>query len=308
MTYNNSISPTMRPAVSLVIVTDDTDLAGQIQHYMQDGVEPSPEILVTSDPRKASAILAKAGLEGIAFYDVRGGDISQHNPLSAIPTISRNGPVICVVDSDVSEVAQAALSSGATDVLAVSDLSNSLLRRAVRYARARREAEHKLARLHLFDPVTSLPSQSLFWEILSLAIRRAKRNRDFFAILLINMENLPEGLSEEISRQDFALQKLAERITPILRGSDTIARFEQHQLAILADSMPRVDDIQIVAQKIIEELAKPLDFDFGRLSVKVAIGISLYPTSALSAEGLLSRATDAMLQARKHDQNFFIFA
>ena len=40
----------------------------------------------------------------------------------------------------------------------------------MRYALARRESERKLTRLRLFDPITSLPSQILFWEILSLAV------------------------------------------------------------------------------------------------------------------------------------------
>ena len=182
------------------------------------------------------------------------------------------------------------------------------MRRAIRYALARRDSERKLTRLRLFDPVTSLPSQILFWEILSLAVRRAKRNRDFFAILLVDIENLPDGHGEDGAYRDLAMRELAERITPILRGSDTIARFEQQQLAILAESMPRIEDIQIVAEKIIDEIGRPLSAGIGPVSLNAAIGISLYPTSATGAEGLLSRATDAMLQARERGTNLFVFA
>ncbi|MDY0871228.1 GGDEF domain-containing protein [Dongia rigui] len=295
-------------AVTLVALTGDADLAGRIKQYAQDAAQEPLTLSVVGDPEKASRALAEAGILGVALYDLRGGGTNHHNLLAAIPIISRSGPVIGLVDSEASQVAQGALAAGATDVLAIADLSGPLLRRAVRYALARRESERKLTRLRLFDPITSLPSQILFWEILSLAVRRAKRNRDFFAVLLVDIENLPDGHGEDGPYRDLAMRELAERITPILRSSDTIARFEQQQLAILAESMPRVEDIQIVAEKIIEEFVKPLDAGGGPLSVNVAIGISLYPTSATGAEGLLSRATDAMLQARDHGSNLFVFA
>lgn len=296
--------------VTLVALTGDSVLAEHIKRLAQ---EESLALALVNDPKKASHALAQAGIQAVAFYDLRGGGTSHHNLLAAIPVISRNGPVIGLVDSEASQVAQAALAAGATDVLSLAELSGSLLRRAIRYALARRDSERQLARLRLFDPVTGLPSQILFWEILALAVRRAKRNRDFFAVLLIDMKNLPnsqseDGQSEEGCYRGLAIQELAERITPILRGSDTIARFEQQQLAILAESMPRVEDIQIVAEKIIEEFAKPLGAESGSRAVNVAIGISLYPTSATGAEGLLSRATDAMLQARARGSNHFVFA
>jgi diguanylate cyclase (GGDEF)-like protein len=308
MPSDTSANSATDAAVTLVTLTGDTVLAGQIERYTRDPGQEPLTALIASDPEKASRALAEAGIQGVALYDLRGGGSSHHNLLAAIPIISRSGPVIGLVDSESSPVAQGALAAGATDVVAIADLSAALLRRAVRYALARRESERKLTRLRLFDPITSLPSQILFWEILSLAVRRAKRNRDFFAVLLVDIENLPDGHGEDGPYRDLAIRELSERITPILRGSDTIARFEQQQLAILAESMPRVEDIQIVAEKIIEEFSKPLNAGGGPLSVNVAIGISLYPTSATGAEGLLSRATDAMLQAREHGSNLFVFA
>ena len=71
--------------------------------------------------------------------------------------------------------------------------------------------------------------------------------------------------------------------------------------------MPRVEDIQIVAEKIIEEVELPLS-DGSPATLEAAIGIALFPTSADSAEDMLARATDAMLQARERGRNRFAFA
>src|SRR4029078_1223599 len=64
------------------------------------------------------------------------------------------------------------------------------LRRAIRYViSAGGESKRRTPRL--FDPGTGLATQLLFWEILGLAARRAKRNRDFFALLLVEIADLP---------------------------------------------------------------------------------------------------------------------
>lgn len=294
--------------MTLVALTGDAGLGADLKRQIAERPSDPLDLVIATDPEATLRALSVAGARGVALYDLRGAGRAHHNLLSAIPIISRAGPVIALVDSDGSQIAQAAAAAGAIDIVAAGDLSAVVLRRAVRYALARRDSERKLARLRLFDPVTSLPSQILFWEILSLAVRRAKRNKDFFAILLVDIENLPDGHGEDGAYQDLAMRELAERITPTLRGSDTIARFEQQQLAILAESMPRVEDIQIVAEKIIEEIGRPLSVGIGPVALNAAIGISLYPTSATGAEGLLSRATDAMLQARERGANMFVFA
>ena len=210
-------------AMTLVALTGDTALATTLRAQVAERPLEPIDLVITGNPDATSKALSSAGDRGAALYDLRGGGSTHHNLLSAIPIISRSGPVIGLVDTESSQIAQAALAAGAIDVIAVGDLSAVLLRRALRYALARRESERKLTRLRLFDPVTNLASQILFWEILSLAVRRAKRNRDFFAILLVDIENLPDGHSEDGPYLDLALRELAERITPILRGSDTIA-------------------------------------------------------------------------------------
>jgi diguanylate cyclase (GGDEF)-like protein len=293
--------------MTLVALSGDAALGAELRRMAAERPQEPLDIVIATDPEATMKALSAAATQGAVLYDLRGGN-GQHSLLSAITNLARSGPVIGLAEHDSVPAAQAAMAAGAIDIIAVGDLSAVVLRRAIRYALARRDAEHKLARLRLFDRITSLPSQILFWEILSLAVRRAKRNRDFFAVLLVDIENLPDGQSADGAYQDLAMRELANRVTPVLRGSDTVARFERQQLALLVESMPRVEDIQIVAEKIIEEICKPLSAGIGPIAVNAAIGISLYPTSALSAEGLLSRATDAMQQARDRGINQFVFA
>ncbi len=220
----------------------------------------------------------------------------------------KDGAPILLLGSDHWADAEQAMSeAGAADVLVPSDLTPSGLRRALRYALARRDAEQQLRRLALFDPVSDLPSQVLFWEILSLAVRRARRNRDFFSVLLIdfNWSVLPVDVADRAV--PVLYRNFAQRIKALMRASDTVASFERSQIVVLAESMPRVEDVQIVAAKILSDINAPVAFEDRYLSVSAAIGIALYPTSGSTAEALISRASQALSSAMERPTNKFVF-
>ncbi|HNB29273.1 MAG TPA: diguanylate cyclase, partial [Alphaproteobacteria bacterium] len=147
----------------------------------------------------------------------------------------------------------------------------------------------------------------LFWEILSLAVRRARRNRDFFSVLLIdfNWSVLPVDVADRAV--PVLYRNFAQRIKALMRASDTVASFERSQIVVLAESMPRVEDVQIVAAKILSDINAPVAFEDRYLSVSAAIGIALYPTSGSTAEALISRASQALSSAMERPTNKFVF-
>jgi len=292
----------------LVVLTGDDSLELTLARLAAE--RPNEPIVISraGDSERAITSLAKSVQRGAFLFDLREAGKSPNNHIGHLPLLSRAGPVVALIDADNPGTAIPAIEAGAIDTITFDDLSASLLRRSVRYALARRDAEQKLARLSLFDQVTGLASQALFWEILGLAVRRAKRNRDYFAIMLVEIENLPGSELLQISERDAVMRTLAERVSTVMRGSDTVSRFETNQIAVLAESMPRVEDVQIVAEKILQELGKPFAVAVAPVTISCAIGISLYPTSAGGAESLVSRASEALNTARERGPNQFAFA
>lgn len=297
-----------QPLISLIVLSGDAGLAPHLQG-LAAGKPHQPVVIVpAATPDLALAALTAAGRNAVVLYDLRHHREAAHQLLSALPVLKRLAPIVVLLDDETAPIATAVGAGGAAEVLAFPDLTPALLGHVLRHALQLRVSEQRLLKLRLNEPVIGIPSQILFWEILSLAVRRARRNRDFLAVLLIDLDNLPDGEGAEAPYRDLALSDLVGRIRPILRGSDTIARLETQQLAILVESMPRVEDIQVVAEKIIEEVELPLSVGGGPVALEAAIGIALFPTSAETAEDMLSRATDAMLQARERGRNRFAFA
>jgi diguanylate cyclase (GGDEF)-like protein len=222
-----------------------------------------------------------------------------------VASMAALGPVIALTGTLDPEVEQSLKRAGAADCLFEEETTPRSLRRAIRYVNLA-GSSNKRRTPRLFDPGTGLATQFLFWEILGLAARRAKRNRDFFALLLMEIGDLPPDGVDAIG--DTVMQIAAERVSNVLRASDTVARFEHHQLALLVESMPRVEDIQIVAQKIMEELGKPFALGDIARSFRAHLGISLYPTSAENADMLIGKAFEALASAKERGKDQFVFA
>jgi GGDEF domain-containing protein len=144
--------------------------------------------------------------------------------------------------------------------------------------------------------------------MLNQAVLRSRRAKDFFSILLMDFDW--PGLSPK-ERED-AIPALfataAQRTRKLMRGTDTVARLDKAQIAVLAVSMPRVEDVQVVAERLVADLAAPADFNGKAYNGNFAIGIALFPTSATDPESLVSRASHAMASAREHGGNSYAFA
>ena len=102
-------------------------------------------------------------------------------------------------------------------------------------------------------------------------------------------------------------KRFAERIKAVMRASDTVAKFEKSQIVVLAESMPRVEDVQIVAAKILSDITAPTAYGDRYVTINAAIGIAIYPTSGSNPDDLLVRASDALATSMERTTNRFAF-
>lgn len=218
------------------------------------------------------------------------------------------GPFVVLSERADAATYQAAIAAGAVDLLDSSDLTVGLLDRAVRYALSLHEAESRVADLQLSDPATGLARHPLFWEVLELALRRARRNKDFLAVLVLHLDCLEEPTGKPgLDPLKVVVQLIAQRVRKILRASDTVARLDGGHLAILVESMKRPADVQTVAEKVIAAVTGRYESDGRIFSAAANVGIALYPTTAEDAGGLLSAAAAATLTARDKGVDAFHF-
>ncbi len=158
--------------------------------------------------------------------------------------------------------------------------------------------ELKHAALH--DSLTGLPNRILFHDRLEQAIKHSKRNNGQFGVALLDLNNFKEiNDSQGHLVGDFVLKTISERITTILRSSDTVARLGGDEFAFVLPTVDR-ESPEIVAQKILDAIAEPIIDN--KITIKTAgsIGVSLYPDHGDDNDTLVGKADAAMYVAKRN--------
>ncbi|MEZ5833623.1 MAG: diguanylate cyclase [Dongiaceae bacterium] len=292
-------------ALSVVLVTASLATADLVRKSCTNGSDSTIKLAVAANAAAATSHVSE--MEGaVVLLD---GSDGTELAASLRPFVVEDAvaPVIVLTPDFSPDMERQLIEAGASEVLPVAELNYGTLRRALRYALDRHAMSRRLSRLAPFDPVSGLPTQILFWEILGLAVRRGQRNRDFFSILLIDFDW--SGLSPDIAQQAIPVlfKRFADRIKAVMRASDTVAKFDKTQIVVLAESMPRVEDVQIVAAKILSDITAPTAYGDRYVTINAAIGIAIYPTSGSSPEDLLVRANDALATSMERTTNRFAF-
>jgi diguanylate cyclase (GGDEF)-like protein len=97
---------------------------------------------------------------------------------------------------------------------------------------------------------------------------------------------------------DELLKAVAERLTASLRASDTVARLGGDEFAVLTDPVSSVDDIVIVADRIVATIGEAFPLSSGVASIGASVGIATRKPRDGDLDDFLHRADSAMYAAK----------
>lgn len=167
-----------------------------------------------------------------------------------------------------------------------------------------KNSEHELMHLAHHDPLTDLPNRLLFSDRAEQALASAQIHKRGCALLMIDLDHfkmINDSLGHTIGDQ--LLKVVAERLKAMFGPGITLARLGGDEFAVLAESCPQLVQAAALAQRIIEGLKEPFLIDGQQLFINTSIGISLFPSDALSAEQLLRNADSALFKAKSAGRN-----
>ncbi|MDO6805637.1 GGDEF domain-containing protein, partial [Wenyingzhuangia sp. 1_MG-2023] len=88
------------------------------------------------------------------------------------------------------------------------------------------------------DALTGLPNRVMLQESIDAAISRAKRHREKFALLFIDLDNfkyINDGLGHRAGDQ--LLKQVADALKEELRGEDVVARLGGDEFVVLLEGI-----------------------------------------------------------------------
>ncbi len=156
-----------------------------------------------------------------------------------------------------------------------------------------------------YDSLTDLPNRRLFVDRLHQSLARARRHGHQGAVLffdLDNFKNINDSLGHPVG--DELLRQVAMRIMTSIRDEDTVARLGGDEFVVLlpelADaSNEAITDVQLLAEKMRQELGLPYQIESHELHVTASIGIALFPYGDESPDDILRQADTAMYRAKE---------
>ncbi|WLI12420.1 MULTISPECIES: phosphodiesterase DibA [Pseudomonas] len=162
-----------------------------------------------------------------------------------------------------------------------------------------KNSEHELTHLAYHDPLTDLPNRLLLTDRAGQAVASAQVHKRGCALLMIDLDHfklINDSLGHSVGDQ--LLKAVAERLNVLFGPGITLARLSGDEFAVLAENCPQPGHAAALAQRVIDGLRESFQIDGHPLFINASIGISLFPSDALSAEQLLRNADSALFKAK----------
>jgi diguanylate cyclase (GGDEF)-like protein/PAS domain S-box-containing protein len=158
------------------------------------------------------------------------------------------------------------------------------------------------------DALTGLPNRRLMQDRLNQAIMSARRNQRHVAVLFLDLDRF-KVVNDTLGHDtgDFILKDVAKRLVGCVREVDTVSREGGDEFVVILPDLERPEHARVVGDKILRELARPVEIGGHEIHVTPSIGISHYPNDATDVQQLLKHADNAMYQAKDAGRNTIRF-
>jgi diguanylate cyclase len=218
-------------------------------------------------------------------------------------------PIVMLTGCSTLELDLEAMALGVSDFLDKNRVDATLLERTIRYALARHRQAERLNRLAQYDELTGLANRSLFQDRLRRALAWARRHDRLAAVMILDLNGF-KAINDRLGHGagDRLLTIMAKRLTKRLRETDTIARLGGDEFALVIENLAKPEHAALVARKLLDTVAPPVEVDDQQVTVTASLGIALYPRDGSDPAELIRQADRAMYRAKAEGGNLCRFS
>jgi len=163
----------------------------------------------------------------------------------------------------------------------------------------RKQLEEDLRHQILHDDLTGLGSRVQFTDNLTEALRKQGKGPGKVAVLFIDIDdfkNVNDSLGHAAGDQ--VLVEISSRLLGRLRLQDKAARFGGDEFAVLLTDVYTESDITTIADRVVEELSRPVRLMGSEIRIGVSVGIAVDDDGSQTHEDILRAADVAMYEAK----------
>ena len=280
---------------------------GSQKHWLQSVFEHSPLGIARLD-RSARIVEANAAIE--QMLGRAAGELAGH----ALREFAAAEDAEAIV-SLVAEVGAGCRSSSSREVRfvrpdaklvwgtivlsCVGDCLDAGIIAVVQEISARKALEAELLHRAFHDSLTGLANRALLLDRLDNAILHSIREPERIGVLFIDLDDFKSiNDTQGHAAGDRVLQRVGMTLLNATRGCDTVSRLGGDEFAVLLERVNQDEGPEVAAQRIVNELARPIEVQAGRtVTVSASIGIAMR-TRAEERDDLLRNADVALYEAK----------
>lgn len=159
------------------------------------------------------------------------------------------------------------------------------------------------------DALTDLPNRTLFEDRLNVALAQARRKRQMTAVMFLDLDKF-KVVNDTVGHAmgDLLLKSVAQRLTGLVRDSDSVARMGGDEFTLLLPEVARAEEVVEIAERVLDGLRQPWLLDGHEFRITASIGIAMCPTDGEDAESVLTNADTAMYRAKDRGRDNYEFS
>jgi diguanylate cyclase (GGDEF)-like protein len=184
-------------------------------------------------------------------------------------------------------------------VLAISSITHSanssLQRRLLRTA-----AEHEHRARH--DGLTGLLNRAAFMDVLDATLLRCRRSDSRCALLIIDLTEF-KSINDQHGHRvgDQLLSEYADILRKSLRRTDIAGRLGGDEFAVILEGITDRVSVNRALGKLVEMARVSVPTDSGRMQIRAALGVAVFPDDGVEPKQLYDAADAAMYCCKRRD-------
>jgi diguanylate cyclase (GGDEF)-like protein/PAS domain S-box-containing protein len=168
-------------------------------------------------------------------------------------------------------------------------------------------SEEKISHMAHHDALTDLPNRFMLREQLDWHLSNFERGAPL-AVLCLDLDgfkHVNDTLGHPVG--DALLCAVGRRLRECVRDTDVVARLGGDEFAIIQIDVEQPISANTLAQRLVDEMARPFDVDGHDIVIGASIGISVAPDDGMDPDILLKSADMALYRAKDSGRNAFSF-
>jgi diguanylate cyclase (GGDEF)-like protein/PAS domain S-box-containing protein len=151
----------------------------------------------------------------------------------------------------------------------------------------------------LHDALTKLPNRLLLMDRTRQAIARLQRSDGLVALIFIDLDKF-KAVNDRYGHEagDRLLVAVSQRLTDMMRESDTVARLGGDEFVILAEELESEGEVLALADRVLASLKRPIPIGPAEVSMPASVGIAICNDHNADLDTLLREADVAMYRAK----------